>query len=349
MLDTKADEITLPAGALGDQAATVFADGTAYKGAPDNGSARKGEIRAMIGVSASGESFPLGVWIRGESWAKIAGEIQAHAMRFPAGTTLVADAEAGLADALAGQMELHQRCHWHVVRDLYHAMWKDGGRRGEMRPVQNALRAVLAVELPRGDFRAVPESQKNEIEERMEKADAQVLNLVRHLSERGFEKAAQYVERSRRHLFSYIRRWLKFGILCPRASSLIERFFRELGRRVKRSGCAWMAPSTCSSASSVLIEHHRLSDIHKNFPQCGTIGPDFSTVWNDWARFSHTVENHCELYSWIFCKGGGRVVWCWRALCWRTAECRAPCCGAARPRCLGLLARTKEGEGCALF
>lgn len=276
VLDTKADEISLPEGALGAQAATVFADGTAYKGAAEDGNARKGEIRAMIGVSASGESFPLGAWTRGESWEKIAEELKARSMRFPTGTTLVADAETGLSEALADQMELHQRCHWHAVRDLYHAMWKDGGRVGEIRPVQDALRAVLAVELPREDFQAVPESQKDEIEERMEKADAQVLDLVRHLSEKGFEKAAQYVERSRRHLFSYVRRWLKFGILCPRASSLIERFFRELGRRVKRIAYNWK-PEGVGKISRILLRKY-------------TRPKEWQDYWKDRMRLDGSVH-----------------------------------------------------------
>ncbi len=36
-------------------------------------------------------------------------------------------------------------------------------------------------------------------------------------------------------MFGYIRRWLKWGLISPRAFSVIERVIRELGRRLKKT------------------------------------------------------------------------------------------------------------------
>ena len=135
ILDTQADQIDLPPDALGALPATVFADGTRYKGAGGT----RGDLKALIGLTAAREIVPLGTWTRGESWRQIDEELKRRALQTPAGTVLVADAEPGLAEALADHAESYQRCQWHTVRDLYHAMWRDGGGRGESRPVQNAL------------------------------------------------------------------------------------------------------------------------------------------------------------------------------------------------------------------
>ena len=272
VLDTRADEIDLPPDVLGALPATVFADGTKYKGA---GGVR-GDIKALIGITATGEFVPLGTWTGGQSWKQVAADLDRRSVRFPAGTVLVADAEAGLAEWLADHADLHQRCQWHTVRDLYHAMWKDGGAIGEIRPVQDALKVVMGIALPKEDFEQVPESEKDGIEARMEKAETQVSELVRHLAGRGFHKAAHYLDRSRRYMFSYVRRWLQFGIACPRASSLIERFFRELGRRIKKLGYNWK-PAGVGKITRILLK------------KC-TRPEDWKKYWEDRMRLDGSVQ-----------------------------------------------------------
>jgi len=259
VLDTKADQMDLPPDAMGALPATVVADGTKYKGA----GAVRGDIKALIGVTAAGELVPLGTWTSGESWRQVADDLTRRSIRFPAGTVLVADAESGLAEWLAEHVNLYQRCHWHTIRDLYYAMWKDHGTIDEIRPVRDALKAVIGIELPKEDFEAVPESEKDDIEARMEKAEAQVEELIRHLAGRGFHKTAQYLDRSRRYMFSYLRRWLQFGIVCPRASSLIERFFRELGRRIKKLGYNWKAAGVGKITRIILKKYTRPEDWKK--------------------------------------------------------------------------------------
>ena len=53
-------------------------------------------------------------------------------------------------------------------------------------------------------------------------------------------------------MFGYVRRWLRFGIACPEASSMIEGVMRELGRRLKRIAYGWSARGAAKMARIIL-------------------------------------------------------------------------------------------------
>ena len=216
----------------------VIADGTKFKGQPDNGKATKGDLKAVIGVDSQGDVFPIGAW-SGESWSDVRNCIDKKIECFPNDSILVADGEPSITRAFEDIIDEQQRCHWHINRDMYHAMWQDGGTVKDSRPVQNALRALLAIELPEGDFQKVSEQEKDDIEEQMELTEAMMSKLIIHLESKGFSVAANYLLNAKRSMFGYIRRWLKLGIICPRASSLIERVMRVLARRIKKIAYNW--------------------------------------------------------------------------------------------------------------
>ena len=77
------------------------------------------------------------------------------------------------------------------------------------------------------------------MESRMADAEKEVQRLIDELSARGYQKAADYLSKAKLGMFGYVRRWLKWGLVSPRASSLIERVMRELGRRIKRIAYGW--------------------------------------------------------------------------------------------------------------
>ena len=85
-------------------------------------------------------------------------------MKFPDGSILICDGEPGLSEAFAEYASEQQRCHWHIERDLYHAMYQDGGRKVDSKPIQEALAGALAIELPQEDFKYVSEEEKDYIE-----------------------------------------------------------------------------------------------------------------------------------------------------------------------------------------
>jgi hypothetical protein len=239
VMQTDCDEIKISKDIIGSIGPTqVVADGTGFKGQAVEGKAQKSNLKVVVGVNTAGEVFPLGSWT-GTTWEKINEYWKQNEIKFPEGSILVADGEPGLAEAFAGQVELEQRCHWHTVRDLYHAMHHDGAPLEVTRSLQKGLAGVLAIELPQEEFKKVSEAQKDEIEKRMEDADNLLVKLIDYLKMNGFKKAATYIAGARRSMFSYVRRWLKLGIICPRASSLIERVIRELGRRLKKLAYNW--------------------------------------------------------------------------------------------------------------
>ena len=212
----------------------VMADGTKFKGitTDSNQINKKGDLKVMLGINTKGDVFPIGSWTD-TSWKLISQELKDKQLKFPFGTVLVSDGEPGLADSLAEHFDYVQRCHWHIIRDLYHSIWQDGGTAKQSRPLQKALAGVLAIDLPKEDFSKVTENTKNEIEEKMEKALLVINKLICLLESKGYHTAANYISKASGNMFNYLRRWLKLGIICPRASSLIERIMRELARRLR--------------------------------------------------------------------------------------------------------------------
>ena len=239
VMETDCDEIKLSKDVVGSLGPTqIVADGTGFKGQPVNGEAKKGDLKAVIGINKAGDVFPLGSWTA-KTWEDINKEWRKDKIVFPDGSILVADGEPGLADAFAEQVEFQQRCHWHAVRDLYHCMHHDKAPLSLTKEFQQGLAGVLAIELPEEDFQKVAESEKDELEKKMEEAENVLTKFTNYLDEHGYKKAATYIMKAKRSMFGYVKRWLKWGVICPRASSLIERVIRELGRRIKKLAYNW--------------------------------------------------------------------------------------------------------------
>ncbi len=239
LMRTDCDEIELDSKTIGSIGPTqIVADGTKFKGQPLQGEAKRGDLKVVVGVNTKGNVFPLGSWT-GESWGNINKHWKKNKIKFPEGSVIVSDGEPGLAESFAEQVEFEQRCHWHVVKDMYHFMHPDGAKLETTKRVQKGLAGVLAIELPEEDFNKVSESEKDDIEEKMELADEALGRLIKYLNRKGYYKAATYISGARKSMFGYVRRWLKYGVICPRASSLIERVIRELARRLKKIAYGW--------------------------------------------------------------------------------------------------------------
>jgi len=229
----------------------LLPDGTKFKGQPQDGKAKKGDLKVVIGVDNSGDVFPVGAWTS-ENWDGVRNNLENQKLKLPDGSILLADGEPGLAEAFADMVDEEQRCQWHINRDLYHAMWADGGNMKEAKPIQSALAGVFQIELPEEDFNIVSEAEKDDIEERMESAESAIWKLICHFEGKGYKTAANYLTRAMRGMFGYVRRWLKLGVICPRASSMVERVMRELGRRLKKLAYNWSDHGAVKIARIVL-------------------------------------------------------------------------------------------------
>lgn len=239
VLKTDADEIRVPEGTMGSVPGVLYADGTKCKGIGADGHACKGDVKVLLGVRNEGTAFPIGTWTGHETWQAISDQLAKRQVKFPDGTILVCDGEIGLAESLSRLASDEQRCQWHVHRDLYHAMRMNGGKIKDVRPMQERLRGIMAIELPKASFALVPEDQKASIKAKMEQAEKDLDVLISEIRSKGYAVAVNYLERARHAMFGYVRRWLALGLVCPRASSFIERTMRAIGRRIKKLGYNW--------------------------------------------------------------------------------------------------------------
>ena len=251
LLKTGCDEIDVPRGIADAAPLQVLPDGTGCKGPGRGGKAVSGDLKIAIGVNTSGHVFPLGSWA-GASWKEIAEEWKRQKVKFPDGSILVSDGEPGLSEAFAGLIPERQRCQWHAVRDLYHMMHADGGLARESRPYQDRLAALMAIELPKEDFARVDDEEKKRIAELMNSSEAGVARLIAELQAKGYDVAVNCLARAAKSMFGYVRRWLRTGLIGYRASSMVERVMRAIGRRIKKIAYGWKEKGVCKMAKILL-------------------------------------------------------------------------------------------------
>ncbi len=229
----------------------IMADGTGVK--QHKGS--KGELRTVIGISQQGRVVPLGSFVN-TSWPEIENVVKERIK----GTAdrpipFVYDGEPGLDDFLSGTAEV-QRCAWHAPRGLYHALWEDGLKKKESQPQIDKVKQLVGIELPSGDFEILKEEDKEPVRNRYEKSKKEVQELISTFYEKGYQKGASYLENLSKRLFTNIELWLSTGIIAPKTTSLIERVFREIGRRLKRIAWGWSDAAVTNLSKMILIKQY---------------------------------------------------------------------------------------------
>ncbi len=92
---------------------------------------------------------------------------------------------------------------------------------------------MIGIELP-DDFEILKEEDKEQVKTRYEKSKAEIKELVQTFYNKGYRHGASYLEKLSDRNFTNIELWLKTGVIAPKTTSLLERLFRELGRRLKK-------------------------------------------------------------------------------------------------------------------
>lgn len=231
----------------------LMVDGTGYKRRPvqKNNFNNKGDLRVVIGLDANGRAVPLGTWSN-RSWEDITTELEAKAGGNKVAEQLSCDGEVGLAERLSKLVNSVQRCHWHMVHDLDRIMWFDKAPMTERRQQQKNLAGIIGIELPSGDLEAVRPEDKQQLDERVKKADNQLSDLVRLLQEKGYPQAANYISYAQKRLFNYVEFWMQTGVAAPRTTSYLERLMREIGRRLKRIAFGWSEDGAAKMARIII-------------------------------------------------------------------------------------------------
>jgi hypothetical protein len=237
-----------------EKLATVMADGTGYKRRPDplRGLDNRGQVRMAVGISPQGRVQALGAW-SGESWEQIAQQLgKGLEEGQKLAGMLVSDGEPGLREALSPLTDEQQRCQWHMTHELDSPMHDDGAPKRERRAMQKEMATLLRIELPAEDAELVRPEDRQVVQKAMESAEQGLHAFYWKLVERGYRRAATYVSEAKDRLFSYVRFWLKHGVVNPRVSSFIERLMREIARRLKRIGFGWRAENAAKMTRLIL-------------------------------------------------------------------------------------------------
>lgn len=225
----------------------IMADGTGFK----QQKGKKGELRAVIGITTRGKVEPLGTFAN-TPWNKIEGIIKERLKQTEAsGIPFIYDGEPGLDDFLSEVAE-PQRCTWHGPRGLYHSLWQDELGKKSSQPHTDRLKQLIGVELPETDYELLDEKDKQQVEEKYKSSKTEILALIDTLKEKGYRHGVAYLENLSRRIFTNVELWLKTGVIAPKTTSMLERIFREIGRRIKRIAYGW-ADETVSKLSKMIV------------------------------------------------------------------------------------------------
>lgn len=230
-----------------DDLSAIMADGTGYK----RQRGKKGELRSVIGITTAGKVEPLGTFANTQ-WSDIERIVKD---RFKdekaAGIPFIYDGEPGLDDFLS-DIAQSQRCAWHGPRGLYHSLWEDGLRKKDSQPHTDKLKHLIGIELPQSDYELLKDEDKQAVEKKYQSSQVEILDLINIFKENGYPNGAAYLENLSRRIFTNIEIWLRTGVIAPKTTSLLERIFREIGRRVKRIAWGW-SDATVTKLSKMII------------------------------------------------------------------------------------------------
>jgi hypothetical protein len=229
----------------------IMADGTGVK--QHQGS--KGELRAVIGITKGGCVEPLGSFTNTE-WPEIERIIKKRIKEAePYNIPFIYDGEPGLDDFLS-EVADPQRCTWHGPRGLYHALWQDGLKKKETQPETDKIKQLIGIELPEGDFEILKEEDKEQVKSKYESSKSEIRELIKTFKDKGYKHGASYLENLSERLFTNIELWLKTGIIAPKTTSLLERVFREIGRRLKRIAWGWSDKAVTNVSKMIMIRQY---------------------------------------------------------------------------------------------
>jgi len=248
-----------------------MADGTGYKRAKG----KKGELRAVIGITTAGTVEPLGTFAN-TGWGDIEQVIKERLKHTEAtGIPFIYDGEPGLDDFLADVTE-SQRCAWHGPRGLYHALWEDGIGKIESQPHIDKLKHLIGIELPQGDYELLQEQDRQAVEEKYRSSKAQMADLIDVFKEHGYQKGATYLENLSKRIFTNIDLWLRTGVIAPKTTSMLERIFREIGRRIKRIAWGWCDTTVTKVSKMIILKKYSKQKWEKFWKQKLGIEGNFS-------------------------------------------------------------------------
>ncbi len=234
-----------------DDLSAIMADGTGYK----RQKGKKGELRSVIGITTSGKVEPLGTFANTQ-WDEIEHIIKERFEKTKAsGIPFIYDGEPGLDDFLSDIAE-SQRCSWHGPRGLYHSLWEDGLKKKDSQPQIENLKHIIGIELPQSDYELLKDEDKQIVERQYQSSKFEIIELINTLKEKGYHHGAAYLQNLSQRIFTNVEIWLKTGVIAPKTISLLERIFREIGRRIKRIAWGWSDTAVSKLSKMIILKKY---------------------------------------------------------------------------------------------
>lgn len=205
----------------------------------------RGEVKIIIGINDMNEIVPMGAWTS-ESWKTIGKAIyrannpDRRLAPVKVANILVADGEIALGKGLKNLVHHKQRCQWHVPHDLAPLMkYQDEASTEDIDHAMDKVSKIFEIEIPEKDFEQVSKEDLLAINQKIKDCELEIKKLSELLSSKGYSQAATYLSNARDDLFTYLRYWMKTGIVTPRVTSKLERLMREINRRIKKFAFNW--------------------------------------------------------------------------------------------------------------
>ena len=251
------------------------------------------EVRIIYGITKSGVVIPLGVYTDKESWNQIGRDIYHRFGKHkglkpePIAEVLIADGEEAIFRGLRKLTKTAQRCQWHFTHEFKAVFqYGDNGSKAERKVYQSEAQATMDnLHEKVMTTENLTENKKLELEAEIIKAEEAMKTLANKLQDNQFYKAEGYTRNAVDKLFTYLRYYLKTGFLGPKVTSQLERFMREVGRRIKRIAWNWSARGAKALCYLILVRTMNL------------------TLWeNYWKKILNVGDNLKMKFEYAFMK-----------------------------------------------
>jgi flagellin-specific chaperone FliS len=117
--------------------------------------------------------------------------------------------------------------------------YQDKAEQEDVNYAMDKVGAIFQIEIPEKDFEKVETADLVEINEKIHACEDIIRDLSVFLSNKGYSQAATYLANAKDDLFTYLRYWMKTGVLTPKVTSKLERLMREINRRIKKFAFNW--------------------------------------------------------------------------------------------------------------
>jgi hypothetical protein len=94
------------------------------------------------------------------------------------------------------------------------------------------------------------------VKSRYETSKSAIKELIKTFQEKGYRHGASYLQSLSDRLFANVEFWLKTGIIAPKTTSLLEKVFREVGRRLKRIAWGWSDKTVTDISKMIMIKQY---------------------------------------------------------------------------------------------